>query len=250
MPANPSVLKAISAIRKVIASSGTTKRPGFELYSSITSLFRQSEKIVGDAETLDAVLAFAPEIEAFRGQGSQMAASEFSRSISYLVFRMKERLPLSASTPERFMKEEEIPPSAKDVLDCFEKHAAHAYARTMGKPVRSQHAGHLRATAWETLARISEVLHRPEHLAHALKVAADTRASTDERQAAIGFLISYWGSDDPDEVTATLLWQLERNPPDRTFLVTVLQAQIDLGLNDEFGALASVDDWEDAEEEK
>ena len=102
----------------------------------------------------------------------------------------------------------------------------------------------------ETLARISEVLRRPEHLAHALKVAADTRASTDERQAAIGFLISYWGSDDPDEVTATLLWQLERNPPDRTFLVTVLQAQIDLGLNDEFGALASVDDWEDAEEEK
>lgn len=248
MPANPSVLKAISAIRKAIGSSGTTTRPDFELYSSINKLFRLSAEIVGDTETLDAVLAFAPEIEAFRGKGSQMAASEFSRSIGALVYEVKERLPLSESTPDQFMKEEEIPSSAKDVVDCLEKLAAHAFARTVGAPVRSRHAGQLRAAAWETLARISEVLRRPEHLAHALKVAADTRASTGERQAAIGFLVEYWEIDDPDEATATLMRELQEKPPDRTFLVTVLQAQIELGLNNEFGALAAVDDWDDAEE--
>ena len=250
MPANPSVLKAISASRKAIASPGTTTRPGFELYSSITALFRQSEKIVGDAETLDAVLAFAPEIEAFRGKGAQMAASEFSRSIGTLVYEVKERLPLSESTPDQFMKEAEIPPSAKDVVDCLEKLAAHSLARTQGPPVRSQHAGALRVIAWETLELISEILRRPEHLAHALKVAADTRASSVERQAAIGFLVVFWEIDDPDEATATLLSKLKENPPDRTFLVTVLQAQIELGLNDEFGALAAVDDWEDSEQDE
>ena len=248
MPANPSVLKAIRAIRKVIASPGTTTRPDFELYSSINKLFRLSAEIVGDTETLDAVLAFSPEIEAFRGKGSQMASSEFSRSIGALVYEVKERLPWSESTPDQFMKEEEIPSSAKDVVDCLEKLAAHAFARTVGAPVRSRHAGLLRAAAWETLVRISEVLRRPEHLAHALKVAADTRASTGERQAAIGFLVEYWEIDDPDEATATLMRELQEKPPDRTFLVTVLKAQIELGLNNEFGALAAVDDWEDAEE--
>ena len=79
-------------------------------------------------------------------------------------------------------------------------------------------------------------------------MAADTRAATYERQAAIGFLVEYWESDDPDEATATLLRKLEKEPPDCTFLVTVLQAQIDLGLNNEFGDLAAVDDLEDAEE--
>lgn len=250
MPANPSVLKAISAIRKVIASPGTTTRPDFKLYSSTNKLFRLSAEIVGDTETLDAVLAFAPEIEAFRGKGSQMAASDFSRSIGALAFELKERLPISASTPDQFMREEEIPPSAKDVVDCLGNLAAHAFARTLGKPVRSRHAGQLRATAWETLARISEILRRPEHLAHALKVAADTRAATYERQAAIGFLVEYWGSDDPDEATATLLWKLEKKPPDRTFLVAVLRAQIELGLNNEFGALAAVDDWDAAEQDE
>jgi hypothetical protein len=58
-------------------------------------------------------------------------------------------------------------------------------------------------------------------------------------------LVSYWGSDDPDEATATLLHKLEENPPDRTFLLTVLRAQIELGLNDEFGALFAVEDRDD-----
>jgi hypothetical protein len=64
MPADPSVLKSIQALRKAIAGSGKKDRPRFALYSAISDLFRHSEKIVGDIETLGAVLAFAPEIEA------------------------------------------------------------------------------------------------------------------------------------------------------------------------------------------
>ncbi len=250
MPAHPSVLDSIDTIRREIDPAGKRKNPGSGLYAPVTSLFRRSEEIVGDAETLAAVLAFAPEIEAFRGKGAQTAAQVYARSVADLAYDLKVRLPCSERTPERFPKESEVTPSAKDVVDCLEKLAAHAYARTQGKPVRSQLAAHLRSIAWQTLANIAEILRRPEHLAHALAVAADTRASSNERRAAIGFLVSYWESDDPDEATATLLRKLESAPPDRGFLVTVRQAQIDLGLSNEFAALAAVDDWADDQEEE
>lgn len=70
-----------------------------------------------------------------------------------------------------------------------------------------------------------------------------------EREGAIQFLAAYWNEDDPDKATAELLADLEKEPANRGFLVTVLQTQIELGLNDEFGALCAVDDWDDAEEE-
>ena len=73
---------------------------------------------------------------------------------------------------------------------------------------------------------------------------------SEERQAAVEFLPMFWGGDDPNEATATLLWGLEKERADRTFLVTVLQAQIEMGLNDEFGALVAVDEWDDANEEE
>lgn len=250
MSAAPSVLKSIAAIRKAMTSPGKESDRSFELYSTITSLFRQSETITGGIESIEAVLALAPEIEAFRGKGSQMAAREFSRAIGYLVYLVKERLPPSELTPDRFPKEHEVPPSARDAVDCLEKLATHAFQRVQGPPVRSRHAAELRAVAWSVLDLVTEILRRPEHLAHALKVAADTRASAEERTAAVEFLVSYWDGDDPDEATVSLLEKLKADPPDRDFLVTVLQVQVELGLKDEFGAMFAVDDWDDALDEE
>jgi hypothetical protein len=79
---------------------------------------------------------------------------------------------------------------------------------------------------------------------------ADYRASIGERTAAVGFLPEYWSGDDCDEATASLLDALTDNPPDRDFLVGVMQARIELGLEDEFGALCAVDDWDDTHEEE
>lgn len=246
MPAAPSVLRAIGAIRKIIGSPAT-KDADFELYAAMSALLQKSEKIAGDAETLAAVLAFAPEIEEFRGKGSQSAARDFSRQIGYLVSLVKQQLPRPTRTHDLF-PQDEAPPPPGDVVECLEMLANHAFSRTQGPPVQSRHAGQLRAAAWEALAKSSDLIRRPEHLARAIKVAADTRAYTDERQAAIGFLVSYWEGDDPDKTTAGLMWKLEESPPDRTFLLTVLQAQVDLGLNDGFGAMFAVEDWEDAQE--
>lgn len=85
MPANPSVLESIQEVRKAITAAGKTGWREYEVSSTISDLFRLSEKIVGDIETLGAVLAFAPEIEAYRGKGSQSAASDFSRNVGWLV---------------------------------------------------------------------------------------------------------------------------------------------------------------------
>lgn len=47
-----------------------------------------------------------------------------------------------------------------------------------------------------------------------------------------------------------LLTTLEKKPPSRYFLISVLQAQIWLGLNDNLGAMFAADDWDDANEEE
>jgi hypothetical protein len=248
MPADSSVLTTILAIRQAIAAAGQNDRPRFELSFAISNLFRQSEKIVGDTETLRAVLAAAPEVEAFRGKGSQSAASVFSRGVAWLVYQTKDRLPRSSITPDLVPQEEELLEISKDtnVLECLEALAAHAFARTQGPPVRSRHAGELRSMAWGMLGNIADILRRPEFLAHALKVAADKRASAEERIAVVEFLPEYWGGDVPDQATAGLLQELKDNPPDRDILVAVMQARIELGLDEELGALFAVEDWDEA----
>ncbi len=198
MPVAPSILKAIKAVRKEMISPDPKDRHQLGLYGALRKLFQKSDEIAANLESIEALLDLAPEIEAFRGKGSQTAANEFARSISYLTYPVKERLPRSESTPDLFMQEAEVPASAKDVIDCLDRLAAHAFSRTQGPPVRSIHAGELRAFSWNTLKRTSEVLHRPEHLAHAHKVAADKRDSIEERTAAEEYLSDFWDDDEEE----------------------------------------------------
>lgn len=54
------------------------------------------------------------------------------------------------------------------------------------------------------------------YLAFSLRVAADLRAPSEERQAAVEFLPIFWVGDDPDESTAALLNKLEEERAGRT----------------------------------
>lgn len=230
MPVPPSISKTIGSIRKAMASGAGKKDADLNLYLLNDQLFRKPALIIGDADTLDAVLALAPEIDAYRGKGSQSTAREFHQRLTGLIFHAK----MNLSGP---------------ALPWTDKLAAHFFQRVQGPTVRSQHAGRLRAMAWFALGELSTFGRQPEHLAHALKVAADPRGADVEREGAIQFLAAYWDEDDPDKATAELLNELEKEPANRDFLVTVLQTPIKLGLNDGFGALCAVDDWDDAEEE-
>ena len=248
MPVPPSLLNTIRAIRKSMTSGGGKKAADLELYLLIHKLFRKPAGIVSNAESLDAVLALAPEIEAYRGKGSQIAAREFHQRLTGLIFHAKMNRLWPENRDGRLPKENEFPPSATTGLPWSDKLSAHFFQRVQGPPVRSQLAGRFRAMAWFALGELSALGRQPEHLARALKVAADPRGADVEREGAIQFLAAYWGEDDPDEATADHLYELEENPPDRSFLVTVLQAQIDLGLTDELGALCGVGNWDDAKE--
>lgn len=246
MPASPTVLKSIRAIRKLLATPGVTRDHGYELYQAVDLLIRKSGKIVENLESIQAVLAFAPEIEAYRGKGSQSAMVEFSRGLHALIYQIKERLPQSESDPDFFPQQSEISSVSPDTVAALQALADHAFQRVQGPPVRSRHAGDLRSIAWQALALIAPILRRPAHLAHALTVAKDNRASVEERDGAVQYLAAYWADQEPDEATVSLLEALESDPPTRHLLITVLQTQIDLGLNDEFGALFAAEDWDDA----
>ncbi len=116
-----------------------------------------------------------------------------------------------------------------------------------GPQSRSWHTSRLREEAWRQLGDVSEVDRDPGYLAIALNVAGNKRAPSEERRGAVEFLSCYWGDEDADEAIADLLRELANDAPDRTFLVIVMQTRIELGLADEFAALAAVDAWDDAE---
>lgn len=250
MPAAKSYKKSIEDARKAIAVPKPTRKDQSELFFALHQLLGNLDEIAKNRKSVETLLAFTPEIEAYRGQGSQMAADQVARLIHHLTYPVKERLYPSESAPDLFAGEVVVPTTGTDVIECLGLLADYAFSRTQGPPVRSRHAGELRAIAWKTLKSIAEVLRRPEDLAQALKVAAERRASLEERIAAVEFLSAYWRHEDPDDATVSLLSELEKDPPDRGFLVSVRQAQINLGLGDELSALSMVDYWDDDGEEE
>ncbi len=205
---------------------------------------------MADAETLGEVLALVPEVEAYRGKGSQPTAHDFALHTLGLAYRLKTRLPRSERNPDLFPGQDESPEDAEDVRKCLVMLMERFFERVRGARVRSRHAARLRSLAWQGMEEITHVCRRPEHLAHALEVAADLRASDEEREAAVDFLVAHWAGDEPDEATVELLRALECNPGSRRVLVGVMRAQIALGLNDEIGAMFAVEDWEDRNEGK
>jgi hypothetical protein len=249
MPVPPSIRNSIQAIRQFIAAGGGKSITDLSPYRLVDHLFQNPGRILDDAETLDAVLTLAPEIDAYRGKGSQVMYRDFNARIGGLVFHAR----LEASEPppsaDLFSETTDLPGPAAEEPYWVAKLSDYFFPRVQGKPVRSQLAGRVRSEAWAALGDLCDFRRLPDHLSQALKTAADERRSDEEREGAIQFLVSYWADEDPDEATVGLLEKLRKNPPNRSFLVSVLQAQIELGLNDEFGALCDVDDWDDAEDE-
>ena len=170
--------------------------------------------------------------------------------LSYLVTQLVECLPEFDTAFSSFAEARNAVPSASATWDTLEKLAARALTCIQGPPSRSHHTNRLRADAWMQLGEICGTVRDPATLALALEIAANPRLTDDERENAVNFLHEFWGDDDPNEATRNLLAILEKNPPSRDFLISVLQAQIALGLNNNLGAMCAADDWDDANEEE
>jgi len=251
MAATPSARQSIHTIRELISSPPDKKASdGNSLFFPIHHLGTRWEELVKDPSLMTEVLEVAEEILKFRGKGSQGGARHISQLFGLLVMRLVECLPEFDTTFGSFAEARNAIPSASATWDALEKFAARASACIQGPPSRSRHTDRLRSDAWMQLGTICGAVSDPTALALALEIAANPRLTANERENAVNFLPEFWGDDEPDESTKNLLTSLENEPPSRAFLITVLQAQIQLGLNDNLGAMFAADDWDDADEEE
>ncbi len=224
MPLPDPVQKSVKTIRDFIASSGGAGRGGASVaYRLMRQLFEHSGEILEDAETLDAVLALGPEIDSYRGKGSQAMQADYSRFLAELLDYAE--LEFSPTAPRG------LPPSANEAPGAertpppwAEKLSDHFLAKLGEKPGKSRLAGKLRADAWSALGGLSHFMRRSEHLDLALAAASSAANPIDEREAAVGFLLDYWADGEPDEATVALLDRLSQKPPSRSLLVAVREA--------------------------
>ncbi len=246
----PSVRKFIDTIRERISSSPDQKASdGHGLYFIVLGLGARWEELVKEPCLMAEVLELAEEISEFRGKGNRNAARGMSQLFSFIGMQLVESLPEYDATFTSFAKARKALPTASVTLDALEKFTARALACLQGPPSRSQHTCRLRAEAWSQLGRICEVVSDLTILDLALKIATNPKLPDEERESAVNFLPEFWGDDEPDEATTNALTSLENEPPNRDFLISVLQAQIQLGLNNNLGAMAATDHWEDVNEE-
>ena len=105
MPVPPPIRKSIQAIRQFIAAGGGKSATDHSPYHLVDHLFRNPGQIIDEAETLDAVLALAPEIEAYRGKGSQVMCRDFNARIGGLIFHARLEAFESAPSADFFPKQ-------------------------------------------------------------------------------------------------------------------------------------------------
>jgi len=242
------VLKSIATLRRDLSDSKTNNPPSSDLVVRLYKLLRKLEDVIGDPGTLDELLSLASALEAYKGRGNQSANREMSQWLCYQVSQTVTAFPESANRFDCFDAARSAHPTLSDILNGMEKIAVKAFEKVRGPRSRSRHASDLKALEWETLSEISSVVRDPAHLRHAVTIAEDTRVPSPERAAAVEFLTQCQGEKIDAEIPE-LLFKLQKEAPDRTFLVGIMQAQIDLGLSSEFGALDAVGDWDDQEEQ-
>jgi len=251
MPDSPTAEEAIANIRRLITHPPEQSAAyGNGLHFAIHQLGEQSRQIAGDPELMSAVLELSGEISAYRGKGCRIAAIRMARVFGYLTILLTDELRHSGERVVSIAAARDADPSAKGTWEALERLAARAVGCIGGPASRSQHTDRLRLDAWTQLSMIAEVVREPAHLELALETAGDAKISSDVRSCAINFIPEYWVGDEPDEATVTLLTTLKAAPSTRGLLVSVLRAQIDLGLSNEFAALAAVGDWDDEDDEE
>ena len=251
MPDSPTAEEAIANIRSLITRPPEQSAVyGNGPHFAIHQLGERSRQIAGDTELMSAVLELSGEISAYRGKGCRIAAIRMARVFEYLTILLTDELRHSGERVVSIAAARDADPSAKGTWEALERLAARAVGCIGGPASRSQHTDRLRTDAWTQLSMIAEVVREPAHLELALETGGDAKISSDVRESAVGFLPEYWGEIDPDEATVKLLSALQTAPSTRELLVSVLQAQIDLGLSNEFAALAAVGDWDDVEDEE
>jgi hypothetical protein len=215
------------------------------------SLYRHLPVVLTDPAMMDDLLTFWKSILQYRGEGGQFMARELTEFVASLSRHAVNGLSLYMQDIEEWPEVADLDKDREmvDRFQCLRRLMDEAISFVQGPYSRSRHQSVLRSEMWRLLGTASAVVADPRVLEAALNVAADRKVSSIERIAAVEALVAFCGEDmEPtDEMIEVLDWICnDEKLMDRTLLVTALQAKIELGIDDEFGALNAVDKWDDA----
>lgn len=200
-------------------------------------------------DAIDQLLEIAPQIESYRGKGSQIIGDGLPK-ILHCIFAVYQ----FSNHPDQHTDDSQ--PTQADLLT-LKKIADFALTRVRGngKVLRSRRIAQLRNNYWEILTDISDVFSLPEALALAIQIAPNIKASLTERRGAIDYLLNYLSFEDApgDERTTTevksIITSIRENPPSRDILFQILDSEVNSGEIDEMSALFELEEYDDVNED-
>ena len=218
-------------------------------YQSAHQLKQSTPVYLNHTEALDALLAAAPEFQAYRGKGTQTINDAYPKILQCILMETSYGL-FSTSDPSTYTEE--------TIHTALQKIYPFALERVKGdgKPIRSKRAAKMRHSYWQVLEDISEQYGIPEAVDLAKKVASDETISIPERQGAISLLLNHL-SYEPDDLVysaaslkeiTVIIDKVRNNPPNREILFQILDAEVNSGSITEMAALFELEDWDDSQE--
>jgi hypothetical protein len=203
-------------------------------YKTMHYLGQHASVFAEDFSALDSLLSLSPDIEAYRGKGSQILSADFVRLLQCITFLAIGEIPI----------EEPRSPDAK-ITDPFKRISSYALGQVIGKRVHSKRAADLRGDYWQILEDIVEEFYVQEIIELARRVACDEKASTPERRGALSCLLLKCDGNEADKETQSIIEQIRKNPPDRDTLFMILDAEVNLGILSKMAALVELEDWDE-----
>jgi hypothetical protein len=200
-------------------------------------------------EALDLLIEFIPEIESFRGKGSQTMNGKLPQILHTTLFEYAYKNPVSPRTKDSYPEATALP--------ALKKIARLALPRAVGdeKKLRSQRAAEFRKNYWKLLTDLANSFLMPEAVQAAKNVTANGKRSVTEREGALRFLLTHQallrateGEEEDTEIKA-LVATLRDAPPSEDILFLILNHGVESGTISEMTALIELEDWREAHDE-
>ena len=221
-----------SVVNRYKAKEKLTRKEESEFTYSVYQFELHAKEVLRNDEAFGRFIRFVEEVENYSGKNSQKVHNSWQnlfRSIDcYIEIGDDEALP-------------------EEISSSLQKLAKFYLMRVVGKPARTKKLADRREVLWDTLAQISLYEMKAEILKEALSVFGNEKCRVEERYGALLCVLTHW--EKGDEKTTKLINQVRKNPPNEDFLMSILDAEVDLGLLDPMAAMVELEDYREANDE-
>lgn len=227
----------------------TTRESTSFPYHTVHHLRSCAPAFINHSEALDLLLETAPQLEAYRGKGTQVINDGLPQIFQSILIEIQYGSVSTKKNDPTYSEEKQQLAFQKIV------NSALPYARGNGKALRSRRAAELRKSYWDLLTAISEFHLIPEALQLAKTTALNEKTSLPERSGAIDYLLTHQGlladqkGGKTDPEIDTIFATLRDKPPSRDILFQILNDGVNSGEIDEMSALFDLEDWDEENED-